>query len=93
MVGLCQPVVDIVEGAGIFEGMRSEGVLVGDHLPDFHRRPGVAGGIGEVGSVVGKDRVDLVRNGLDQSTQLRRETASRSSTKANFEVLSMATRR
>ena len=31
MLGLGQPVVDIVEGAGIFEGMRSEGLLLGDH--------------------------------------------------------------
>ena len=69
MLRLRQPVVDIVVGAGIFEGMRSEGLLLGDHLPDFHRRPGVASGIGEVGSVVGKDRVDLVRDGLDQPTQ------------------------
>jgi hypothetical protein len=37
MLRLCQPVVDLVDGAGIFEGMRSEGLLVGDHLPDFHR--------------------------------------------------------
>ena len=29
---LRQPVVDIVEGAGIFEGMRSEGLLLGDYL-------------------------------------------------------------
>jgi hypothetical protein len=90
-------VVDIVDGAGICEGMRSEGLLLGDHFPDFHRRPGVASRIGEVGSVVGKDRVDLVRDGLDQPAQevysARRETVSRSSTKANFEVLSMATRR
>ena len=49
--------------------MRSEGRLLGDHLPDFHRRPGVASGIGEVGSVVGKNRVDLVRDGLDQPAQ------------------------
>ena len=69
MLRLRQPVVDIVEGAGIFEGMCSEGFLLGDHLPDFHWRPGVASGIGEVGSVVGKDRVDLVRDGLDQSTE------------------------
>src|SRR4029077_12280973 len=43
--------------------------VVGDHLSDFHWRPGVAGGIGEVGSVIGKDRVDLVRDGLNQPTQ------------------------
>ena len=47
----------------------SEGLLLGDHLPDFHLRPGVASGIGEVGSVIGKDRVDLVRDGLNQPTQ------------------------
>ena len=69
MLRLCQPVVDIVDGAGIFEGMRSEGLLVGDHLPDFHRRPGVASGIGEVGSVVGKNRVNPVRDSLDQPAQ------------------------
>jgi len=69
MLRLRQPVLDIVEGAGIFEGMRSEGLLLGDHLPDFHGRPGVASGIGKVSSVVSKDRVDVVRDGLDQSTQ------------------------
>ena len=69
MLRLRQPVVDIVEGAGLCEGLRSEGLLLGDHLPDFHRRPGVASGISEVGSVVGEDRVDLVRDGLDQPTQ------------------------
>ena len=69
MLWLRQPVVNIIGGAGIFEGMRSEGLLLGDHLPDFHRRPGAASGISEVGSVVGEDRVDLVRDGLDQPTQ------------------------
>ena len=69
MLRLRQPVVNIIGGAGIFEGMRSEGLPLGDHLPDFHRRPGVASGIGEVGSVIGKDRVDLVRDGLNQPTQ------------------------
>ena len=97
MLRLRQPVIDIVEGAGIFEGMRSEGLLLGDHLPDFHRRPGVASGIGEVGCVVGKDRVDLVRaasiSRRRKSAGSRRQTVSRSSTKANFEVLSIATRR
>ena len=69
MLWLRQPVVNIIDGAGIFEGMRSEWFVVGDHLSDFHWRPGVAGGIGEVGSVIGKDRVDLVRDGLNQPTQ------------------------
>ena len=77
MLGLCQPMIDVVLGAGIFEGMRSEGLLVGDHLSDFHRRPGVASGIGEVGSVVGKNRVELVRDGLDQPAQEIRGVAAR----------------
>ena len=68
MLRLRQPVVNIIGGAGIFEGMRSEGLLLGDHLPDFHRRR-VASGIGEVGSVIGKDRGERVRDGLDQPTQ------------------------
>ena len=34
MLWLRQPVVNIIGGAGIFEGMRSEGLLLGDHLPD-----------------------------------------------------------
>ena len=39
-----------------------------------------------MGSVVGKDRVDLVRDGLDQPTAVasRRETVSRSSTKGEL---------
>ena len=35
MLGLCQPVIDIVEGAGIFEGMRVEEPPAGDHLLDL----------------------------------------------------------
>ena len=69
MLGLGQPVIDIVEGAGVFEGVREEGFSVGDHLLDLGRGPGVPGGIGEVGPVVGEDRMDLVRDGFDQTTQ------------------------
>ena len=88
MLWLRQPVVNIIGGAGIFEGMRSEGLLLGDHLPDFHRRPGVARG--SVKWVPLSVRtVDLVRDGLYQPTQevcgVAPETVSRSSTKANFE--------
>ena len=31
MLSLRQPVVNIIGGAGIFEGMRSEWLLLGDH--------------------------------------------------------------
>ena len=54
MLGLGQAMIDIVEGAGIFKGMREEGLLVGDHVPDFGGGPGIAGGIRcEAGPVVG----------------------------------------
>jgi hypothetical protein len=33
--GLCQPVIDIVEGAGIFEGVRAEEPPLSDHLLDL----------------------------------------------------------
>jgi hypothetical protein len=69
MLGLGQPMIDVVEGAGIFEGMREEGLPVSDHVPDFGRGPGIASGISEVGSVVGEDGIDPVRDGGDQAAQ------------------------
>ena len=59
MLGLGQAMIDIVEGASKFEGMREEGLSLGDHVLDLGSGPGVAGGIGEVGSVVGEDGVNL----------------------------------
>jgi hypothetical protein len=35
MLGLCQPMIDIVEGAGVFEGVRVEELPLGDHLLDL----------------------------------------------------------
>ena len=61
--------IDIVLSAGVFEGVRPDGL------------PGVEGGLdvggcrariawrGEVGSVVGEDGVDLVGDGGDQAAQ------------------------
>ena len=49
--------------------MREEGLLVSDHVPDFSRGPGAAGGIGEVGPVVGKDGVDPIGDGPDEAAQ------------------------
>jgi hypothetical protein len=50
-----------------------------------------------VGPVVGEDRVDLVGDGGDQATQevaaVRRATFSCNSTKASFDVRSIATTR
>lgn len=69
MLGLGQAMVDVDDGAGVFEGMCSEGLLAFDHLPDLGRVPGFAPGIGEVGAVVGQHSVDLVGHGLDQGMQ------------------------
>jgi hypothetical protein len=58
--------VNIAEGAGVFEGVREEGLLVSDHVGGG---PGIAGGIGEVGPVVGEDGVDPIGDGLDEAAQ------------------------
>jgi hypothetical protein len=58
------------------------------------RRPGLVYGIGEAGPVVGEDSVDLVENGADQVEQKVCSRFARrlcNSTKANFEVRSIAT--
>jgi hypothetical protein len=76
MSWLGQPVIVIVQGAGIIEGVRAEGLPIGGHLPDFRSAPAFAGGIGQMGPVVGEDRVDPVGDGLDQAAQeLRSGTA------------------
>src|ERR1700729_3226148 len=67
--GLCQPMIDVVLGAGIFEGVRP------DRLPSLQGGLDVRGcrtriaRCGEVGSVVGEDRVDLVGDGGDRAAQ------------------------
>jgi len=69
MLGLGQAMIDIVEGAGMFEGMREERLSLGAHVLDLGWGPGLAGGIGEVGSVVGEDGMDPVGDGLDEAAQ------------------------
>ena len=69
MLGLCQPMIDVVLGAGVFEGVRPNGLSGVQGGLDVRRgRTRVAWG-GEVGSVVGEDRVDLVGDGGDQAAQ------------------------
>ena len=65
--------IDIVEGAGVFEDMRAEELSLGDHRLDPGGGPGFAGGIGEVGSVIGEDGVD----GFDEAAQELRGGAAR----------------
>ena len=69
--------IDIIEGAGVFERMRVEEPPLGDHLLDLGWGPGFAGGVGEVGSVVGEDGVDFVGDGGDQAAQEVRGRAAR----------------
>ena len=97
MLGLCQPVVNIVWAQAYSKACARRALLGVQGGLDVRRGRTVVAWGGEVGSVVGEDGVDLVRDGVDQATQevcgVRRATFSCSSTKANFEVRSMATRR
>ena len=61
--------IDVVEGAGVFEGVRPDGLSgVEGSLNVGGCRARVAWR-GEVGSVVGEDRVDFIGDGGDQATQ------------------------
>jgi hypothetical protein len=66
---LCQAMIDIVLGAGIFEGMRPSELSSLQGGLDVRRSRARIAWRGEVGSVVGEDGVDLVRNGGDQAAQ------------------------
>lgn len=89
MLGLGQPMIDIGAGAGELEGMRPEGSPFRLHLLDFRRGPGLAAGIGTVRSIIREHRVDFVGNGFDQREQ--EVGGDPRSTKANFDVRSIAT--
>jgi hypothetical protein len=70
VLGLCQPMVDVVLGASIFEGVRpNELSSLRGGLDVRSRRTRIAWR-GEVGSVVGEDGMDLVRDGGDQALNL-----------------------
>ena len=69
MIGLGQPVIDVVLGAGVFEGVRPNELSSLQGGLDVRRRRARIAWCGEVGSVVGEDRVDLVGDGGDQAAQ------------------------
>jgi len=54
-----------------------EGPPVGDHLLDFGWGPSIAGGIGEVGSIISEDGVDPIGDSLDEAAQEVRGGAAR----------------
>ena len=69
MLGLCQPVIDVVLGAGVFEGVRPNELSSLQGGLDVRSRRARIAWRGEVGSVVGEDGMDLVRDGGDQAAQ------------------------
>ena len=69
MLGLCQPVIDGVLGAGVFEGVRPNALSSLQGGLDVRRGRTRIAWRGEVGPVVGEDRVDLVGDGGDQAAQ------------------------
>jgi hypothetical protein len=69
MLGLCQPVVDVALRAGVFEGVRPNGLCGVKSRLDVRRGCTRIAWSGEVGSVVGEDGVDLVGDGGDQAAQ------------------------
>lgn len=69
MAGLGQAVLDVEMGTGAFEGVAAEENLVGSHLLDLSRRPGLAGRFGEVCSIIGQHGVDRVGNGGGKSSE------------------------
>src|SRR5215211_6211498 len=73
---LGQTVGHIVLGTGEFEGVGAEQLLAREHRLDLVRGPGVAAGLGEVGAIVGENRMHPVGHGRDQGAQeVARHTA------------------
>src|ERR1700678_380968 len=69
VLGLGQPGVDVVLGAGVFEGVRPNGLSSLKSGLDVRRGRARIAWRGEVGSVVGEDGMDLVGDGGDQAAQ------------------------
>ena len=97
MAWLGQPVLDVEISTSCLEGVAAEWHLLCPHCLDVLRRPAIAGRVGEVSAVIGEYGVDLVRHGRHEVTKeapaTRRVAFSCSSTKANLDVRSMATKR
>ena len=67
--GLGRAVLNVIGGAGIFEGMGPEEFAVGDGLPDQRDSRAAGAGRGELDTVVGEHGVDLVGHGRTQPEQ------------------------
>ena len=71
-LGLCQPMIDVVLGAGVFEGVRPDEFSSLRGGPEVRRRRARIAWGGEASSVVGEDGMDLVRDGGDPGSPPRR---------------------
>ena len=69
MLWLGCPVIDVVPGAGVLEGVRPEAFATGHGLFDQRHRRSAAARRGELDAIVGQRGVDLVRDGFDQPEQ------------------------
>ena len=69
MLGLGQAMIDIVLGAGVFEGVRPDELSSLQGGLDVPRSRARIARRGEVGSVVGEDGMDPVRDRGDQAAQ------------------------
>ena len=69
MFRLGQPMIDVVLGAGVFEGVRPDRFSGVESRLDVRRGRTRVAWRGEVGSIVGEDGVDLIRDGGDQPAQ------------------------
>lgn len=67
MLGFCKPVVDVVLGAGVLEGVGAKEFASLDGQLDFRRGRAGVSRRSEVGAVIGKHRMHLVRDGFEQS--------------------------
>lgn len=66
---LCQAMLDVEIGAGRLEGMAAEGHALGPHRLDVFWHPAIPCGLGEVGTVVRQDDMDLIENCLGDVTR------------------------
>ena len=69
MPWLGEPVINVMNGTGVFEGMAPEEFAFSDHLLDVSRRPALTFGVSELNAIVCEDRVNLVGNGLNKVQQ------------------------
>jgi hypothetical protein len=69
--------IDVVLGAGVFEGVRPNELSSLQGGLDVWRRRARVAWRREVGSAVGEDRVNLVKNGRDQAAQEVARSATR----------------